>query len=330
PGEVRILGPKQSFRDALGVESSGLRLDRALRGIVSGRWDGAEGELRTMQEGGGAAGGFLLGPELAGYLIDLARAKSVCLRAGAGTIPMQSAELEIPVLTSDVAAQWIGETGAITPTDAAIGSHVLHAKTLACLTSVSVELAEDTNIGQIVQNSMAQAISLKLDYAALRGIGVVEPTGLRYAPNVNERAAVGTPTYDEFSEAIETIWTQNGEPNAAIYSPRTAGFLDRVKNGDGEPAMAPASWKNLQYHLVSSQIPETLGLGGNESEAYVGDFRQLQFGVRSAVRIEVFRSGTVGALDAVGQKLIWIRAYVRADVHIARETHFTRLLGVTW
>ncbi len=49
-----------------------------------------------------------------------------------------------------------------------------------------------------------------------------------------------TPTnFDLFVTAIESVRAANWEPNAALYSPRTAGTMSRLKDTTGQPMRQP-------------------------------------------------------------------------------------------
>ena len=66
-----------------------LSLQRYLRGMATGEWDGAEHE-RALAEATVGAGGALVPAPLSARVIDLMRARTVVMRAGAVTVPMAS------------------------------------------------------------------------------------------------------------------------------------------------------------------------------------------------------------------------------------------------
>lgn len=63
-----------------------------------------------------SAGGYIINPEFSTRFIDLARSASVCMRAGAITLPMQSSELVIAGLATDPTSYWRAETVPVTST----------------------------------------------------------------------------------------------------------------------------------------------------------------------------------------------------------------------
>jgi HK97 family phage major capsid protein len=314
-----------------GIRPQELDFGKTLRGMVTGDWDGAHAERKTLSSSDGV-GGYLLPSPLSSILVDLARNQSVCMRAGAVTIPMNSGTLDIARLTSDPTGYWKQENAAGTASDIGTGRFTLRAKTLMALVKSSVELIEDApNAGAIIQNALSAALALELDRACLRGTGAAaEPLGIKNFPGVQTIPTIGTLAgFDEFSSAWEMIQASNGpsEGICTIMNPREAGDIDRMKDGESKPILAPPSWA-LMKHLVSNQVSITGG-GGAEGEAYVGDFSQLAVGVRTGVTLEVTRVGSDTDSSAFKNLQVWIRAYLRADLVLLQPTWFVYLSGIT-
>jgi HK97 family phage major capsid protein len=187
----------------------------------------------------------------------------------------------------------------------------------------------------LIRRSFARTLALEVDRAALRGTGnqtapVDEPRGLRYWPGVpvlpqgTNGAALSS--FDAISQAVETVWGANFEPNAAIYAPRTAGVLDRLKEGGtNSPLSAPESLSSLsKFRTNQVSILETQGSATDASSIYVGDFSQLAIGMRSRLRIEVSRTDDY----SWNQLAVSIRAYLRADVAVLQPTAFAIVTGI--
>jgi HK97 family phage major capsid protein len=316
-----------------GIKGDDLDVGRWFRGVVTGNWHGAEGELRAMAGSGGATGGFLLPEPLAVRVIDLARNAAVVMAAGAQTVLMDSATLALAKVTKDPTAAWKGENAAATASDMNFGRVNLSAKTLVALLKMSVELVEDSaNLSQIVSTSLGQALALELDRAALRGAGGIEPLGVRNWSGIQtiDKSGGLLSVYDDFSTAWQKVLEKNG-PSAGlsvIYAPVTAGNVDRRKDGQGLPLQPPASWRSMKT-FVSNQVPANLGGGSNESEAYVGAFNELLIGLRTEMKIEVSREAADSAGSAFGNLQVWIRAYLRVDVALEHDDHFVVLHGFT-
>lgn len=341
--KIRTLRPDQRMADSVpyhlpdGIRASELSLGRFVRGITTANWTGAEAEKRAMAEGLDTAGGYLVPVPLALNIIDLARNQARCFQAGATTIPMESRTLNLAVVEGDPTAYWRAENVSITESEMTFGRVELQSRTLAALMKSSVELLEDAvNIDTIIRNALSKALALELDRAILRGAGAAEePCGIRNWDGIqtidmgtNGDALTG---YDDFSEAWQKIHEENGPDDgiSIIYSPREAGTLDRKKDGEGLPLKPPESWEKMKK-FVTNQIPIDLtkGTAENASEAYVGVFRECLVGIRTQLLIEASRQAADSSGSAFGSLQVWIRAYLRADVVIARPKWFVLIDGI--
>lgn len=329
-GGVQILRAGQKMVDFVGGADAGpVSFDRFLRGKVSGRWNGATAE-KALSEGTDSAGGFLVPDVLSAQVIDLMRNQARINQAGAVTIPMTSDNLRLARLAGDPTGSWKAELAAVADSNLTFERISLVPRVLAVKVLASVELIEDGHdVEGTISRSLAAALALELDRAALRGSGVgSEPTGLRNQTGVTVTslgANGATPTYAKFSEAIQTVREGNDEPNAIIYSPRTAGTLDRLVDSTAQPLQPLPSFQALTKY-TTKQIPDNLvhGTATNASEAYIGNFAQMYVGLRTSLKVEVSRTSGE-AWDKLGLE---IRAYLRADVALAHPGSFVVLTGI--
>lgn len=333
--EFRLLRPDESISGGE-RRRDGPSLGKIVRGLATGRWEGAEGERRTMSGADDVLGGYLLPAPVSSRVIDLARNKAVIFKAGAQTAPMESAELSLARVAGDPTAYWRHENVTVTKSDMSFERVTLRARTLAAIVPCSVELLEDAeNAATVIENALAQALALELDRAALRGIGAAaEPMGIRNWPSVNISllGANGAVLngYSNFIDAIELIWEQSGSPNAVIYAPRTAADLGNKKDGNGLPLSGPKIWEDLPIKVVSKQIPKnlTVGTANNCSEVYLGDFTRLVVGIRRELTIEVSRQAADSSNSAFTDMQVWLRAFLRADIALEMPEHFAVITGV--
>ncbi|GAI70510.1 unnamed protein product, partial [marine sediment metagenome] len=332
--EIRTFGPADKIYGSReydlidGIRPDELSVGRWFRGVVTGRWDGAEAEKRVMSIGDASLGGWLIPAPISDQIVDLARNQTRVIQSGALIIPMSSPTLTIAKWTKDVDAQWLAENQEGTFSDFNLALGELKVKKLAGLTSMSVELFEDAaNLETAIRTSLSACLALALDHAALYGIGAgAEPCGIRHTAEIQLVDAGGALTnYDDFSEAWQNVQEKNGpaEGMSVILAPRTIGELDRLKveNKKLEP---PDSW-GMMKKFSTNQIPMDLGTGENESEAFVGQFRQCLIGMRTDVAIEISRT----AEDAFKKFKVLIRAYLRADVIIIRPDWLCVVHGIT-
>ena len=301
-----------------------------------------EREILAQQSGGSdTGGGYLLPSPVSERFVDLARSASVCMRAGAQTLAMDSSELSIARLTSDASPVWREELVAVTSSDVSFDKIVLRPKVVAAIIPVSIELLEDAaNAASIIESSLQAQLGLKLDQAILSGRGAsAEPTGIRNHADVNAITSVGTPTnYSHLTSAIKSIFEANFDRElrdvAWVTNPRDGATYDGLADTTGQP-LRPTPWAADMRRFSTTSIATDEGGGSNESYMIVGDFRQCLVGMRtSGVNLEVLREGTVtdssgDSWNATTQLLRHVRAYMRVDVALLRPTWFTVLSGVT-
>jgi HK97 family phage major capsid protein len=303
------------------------------------------GDMQNAQIGStDSAGGYLMNPQMSGLVLDMARAASVCSKAGAITIPMNTSELTIAKVDSDATAYWRGETVAVTGSSMAFGRITLRAKTLAAIVPVSIEMLEDAaNAPQIIEAALAAVLGQKLDAAGLYGTGAgAEPQGIKYASGTNSVTSVGTPTagaatYAKVFTALKNILDANYPGSTGelswIQNPRDVTNWAALADTTYQPLAAPPMVAAMKQYATTA-LPKTEGGGGAESSAIIGHFPSLAFGMRtSGVQIQILDSGTVndGTDDwnATTQLMKFIRVYMRADVALLRPSWFSVLSGIT-
>ena len=211
-----------------------MHVGRCLVAALTGRPDRLnETERRAMLGGLDSSGGYLLNSPLSGIMVDLARSASVCIKAGAQTLPMTTSELYIAQLLTDPVSHWRAETVAVQSSDLAFGKVVLRPRTLVAIVPISIELLEDVqNAETIIQSALQNSMAAAVDLACLVGTGTAEqPLGIRNTVGVNTQTSVGTPAdYSPFSAAVGDILTDNypGDLSALswILHPRDGQVLD--------------------------------------------------------------------------------------------------------
>lgn len=289
-------------------------------------------ETKQASEGIGAAGGWLISEAVSARIIQKARNQMCVQRAGAITIPMETAELRLVRIVTDPTSAFYGENETISESDWSLAPINLKAQTLGCLVRSSIALLEDAkNAGSQLEEAMAASIALEMDRVSILGDGVNEPRGILNCDDVHV-ISMGTngaalTSYDEFSNSVEDIAESNGIPNAVIMAPRTAGAIDRLKEGTtNAPLPGPESYKNLTKY-VTNQIPitDTKGTSSAASRAYIGDFKNVVFGVRKALEVIITREG---GTDVFSKVQALIRCRVRMDIGILRENHFCIVEGI--
>lgn len=317
-------------------------LGGVLRGILLNDMSDIPRELQSaMTTGSDSSGGYLVPSVLSERVIDLARANSVVMRAGAMTLPMDAAEMAIARVTGDPTTAWRAETGAVTASVPTFGRYYLRPKTLAAIVPVSMELLEDTpNAGSVIEQTLMAALGVEMDRVLLEGTGAAnEPRGIANTSGVNSQTGVGTPSnYSQITTAVRDILAANypGEIQdlAWVMNPTVGGTYDGLVTGissDNTP-LEPTPWVRQLMRLYTTNLAAT---GSPQSyNTIVGDFSQLLVGMRtSGVVIDVVDGGSVTDSDSISwnatsQFLRHVRARIRVDSVVMQPGFFSVLSGV--
>lgn len=344
PGQLRMLKREHRMADLMPEPSDDdrcLDLGKIIKGMVTNNWTDADLEKKTMAQTPGSSGGYLLPDFLSTRVIDLARARSVIVAAGAQTVKMEGANLKIAKLAGDPTAHWRGELQAIAPSDASFEQITLTPRTLAVLCKMSVEVVEDSlNLAKVVEDALSQAIAVELDRACMFGNGAPggEPCGIATWPGVAEVTTVGIPTsgtnpYTHILTGIQNTLEANYSGDltdlACIIHPRDWTLLESMADDNYNPLQMPKSVAGLKW-LITTAIPTTQTIGGNSdcSTTFIGSFQECLIGMRTTLTIEVTRVGADSDSSAFTNLETWIRGYLRADFAIGRPAMITKATGV--
>jgi len=146
---------------------------------------------------------------------------------------------------------------------------------------------------------------------------------------ISDRAPTGAVAWDWGSKQVSGLWQPNENPNAAIWSARTAGELDLLRTSTGEVLAPPDSVAKLK-RLFTNQIPNNLTQGANNdcSLAFVGDFTNLLIGMRTQLQLEISREAVVNSVSMFETLQVAIRAYLRADIALEHPAGFRVVTGI--
>lgn len=325
---VFALRPEQRFTTwarakSGGEEYRGLGLGQYLRSMVVGGKNDVE--RRALSEGSDSAGGYTVPDILSATLIDLARAQSVVMRAGAQTVPLTSDTNNFAQLLTDPVPAWRAEAGAVAESDPTFGLVQMIPRSLAVQTKVSVELMEDSlNLATELPRVLAAAMAVELDRVALLGSGTPpEPEGIANVSGIGTTALAAALTgFGPLVTARTGILTANLAPTAIVMHPRDEGTLTGLVDGNGQPLQAARAIEAIQM-LTTTAIPTDGGGGSDESTIFVGNFSKLLVGIRSAIRVEVLKT------SAYASNLQYtLLAHMRADVAVTQAGGFYTITAV--
>lgn len=308
-----------------------LSLGKYIKGAFTGDWRGASDEAQVfnaMSGAGAASGGVLLPTRLSTGIIDLARAQTRVLQAGATIVPMDTRTVDVARWTQDPTPTWRLENAPITESDGALDKITLTAKTLAVVTRVSRELIEDTDVEEALRNAFARAFALKVDMGALYGSGAdPEPRGVKNTAGVTKTALAtngASPTWDALVDSVGRLEDANEEATAQIVAGRTLRSLAKAKDSAGQYIGAPSYLDGVERY-ATSQVPINLttGTSTDTSDVFTGDWRQLFVSVRIDLTITPLQERFMPDAGQYG-----FVAWYRGDIQVARPKAFDVVTGV--
>ncbi|MCB1995335.1 MAG: phage major capsid protein [Burkholderiaceae bacterium] len=335
---IDVLSADQSLlqREVAATEHKGdiPSMGRVLRGLaLGGAADDArelEAERKALNIGNDPQGGYSVQGMLSSAWIDKLRAAMVLTRAGAQTVPMDAGELLMLKLTGDPTVSWHAENGSVPDTDATFGQVRLAAKTCVALVKLSIELAQDSsNIEAILERALIQALANAIDSAGLVGVttnAAVAPmtgAGVLNLSGRNTVTSIGTPVAWDFAiDGMYELLADNvpmANIGALVANPVLWKHMAKLKTGladDNTPLMPPSE--------VSS-MPKLWTTAAPTGTAMIADWRDLMFGVRKNITIDVLRQTFLGSNLQIG-----ILAHARVDFAAVRSESFCSLEDITY
>lgn len=332
---IPVLENKQSLASIERRSESLPSMGRLLRGIVSGGRAPDADELAEERKALGISsdpsGGYTVQGQLAGEWIDALRANMVLSRAGARTVPMDAKTLTLAKITGDPVVTWHAENADLAAADPTFGAVTLNAKTAVCLVKLSLELSQDSaNIEQILASVLTSALAHEIDMAGLVGKttdAAISPAGIMNAAGRNKVTSIGAPTsWDFLVDGCYELMLDNVPAErigAFVAHPAVWKKMRKLKTGitnDNTPLTMPAEIAALPKYWTTA-APLT---GGTTAAGIVADWRDLLFGVRKEITVQVLTQSLLGSNLQLG-----ILAYARCDFASVRDESFCTLEGIT-
>lgn len=241
--------------------------------------------VRDEMLGAKASSGPALVPEfVGGHIIDLVRASSRVIEAGALTIPI-SGPTNLAKITSDPTVYEHTEAAAdVSESDIGLVPVIANPKTLAAIIPLTMEVVSDSpNLDQVIETSLSAAFGAKFDALSL--------AVMLADANIPSSAAGQDPAiWAKVLEAVGAAMALNQDTPSAMIS-NTADYMARAS----QLASTAGMWLGKPPVLSSMlELPTTKLTAGT---GIMGDF-QRGFGVvvREQLKLEVVRYGKPGSV----------------------------------
>lgn len=293
-------------------------------------------------------GGVLAPYEYSSELIELLRPLTAVRRLGARTIPLVGGMI-MPRQTAGANAYYIGEEGEVNASNLSFGDLKFEEKELMAVVPISNKLIRvaGNSANQVVTNDLTLGFAVKSDATFIRGTGTqYSPKGLRYWAHSDNVFSVITDS-DVLTEVDKTLTQAIYKLKAAdipmiqpgwIISPRTEVFLWRLKDGNGNYVYKDEMRAGLLWgmpYVATTQIPDNLGAGGNESEIYFADFAQVLIAEASQIGFSVsteasYKDASGNLVSAFSKDQTVVRAKAIHDFGVRHDKAVAVITGVTW
>jgi HK97 family phage major capsid protein len=271
----------------------------------------------SLNMGSDSAGGILVPANLAAEVIEILRPKAVIRRLGARTLPLPNGNLTVPRLNGGAVVGYIGTDTDIPSTGQTFDDLKLSAKKLAALVPISNDLLAysgvNPNVDQIVVDDLTGAVAAREDKAFIRDDGTGNtPKGLKswmipgnvlHAPDLTGLSGQALYTaIDQFLGSL-ILLLENANSNLTnpgwVMAPRTKRFLADFRDGNGNKFYPELAQGMLKGYPVGSttQVPNNLGAGANQSEIYFADFGDCFIGETEQLRIDYSSEATYKDTD---------------------------------
>lgn len=311
-------------------------------------WGTETGQIVANQEQStNVKGGFLVNTAYSADFIDLLRPSVVIRRLGARSVPMPDGNLTMRRKTQGTSASYVGERTPAPTTDLSVDQMSMSAKTLRALVPITNQLIRRASMGvvQMVRDDLLEGVAVKEDQIFIRSPGDdLTPKGLAaLMPAGNKLAITAGQTLESVTADLMRVRLRVINANVPmiscgwVMSWRSKMFLETLRDGNGNLAFPEVGARGTLYGYpigTTTSVPDNLGVGGNESEIYFGDFSQLLIGDTESVTIA---SSDTAAYDdggvirsAFSNDETVVRLIAEHDTGTRYAVAFAMLTGVTW
>lgn len=284
-------------------------------------------EQRTLTTAGDAASLYptVHRPDL---FIDMLRSRLITGRLGATVLNGLVGDNDIPKQIGSSTAQWVGEEGEITATDADFDDVHLRPKTVGAITSFSRRtlINAQPSVEMLVRRDLAAVVARAIDRAAILGTGAGNmPLGVVNTSGVHSLSLAG-PTWDQvtdFAASIESDDADVGTMGWAMTPKAAKVFRTTLKvSGDASGGFLMDSRDSLDGFTVArtTALPDSDGGSPEQEDSTVifGAWNQLLVGYWSGLDLLV--NPYEGAAYSRGRVLV--RAMRDCDVAVRHAESF--------
>ncbi len=309
-------------------------------------------ESKALSAQDATAGGYLAPGETANEVIELLHEITAVRQMGVRRMPLPKGKVTIPKMTGGATASYLGENENITSSDPTFGTLELTEKKAAGLVAMSNDLLRtaDVRVDQLILDDLVAALADLEDVAFIRYDGTShKPKGLKSwienGVSGHSFASAGTTVANvtsDLSKMVRLVEDQKIRLRSPgfLMSPRSKWYLMSQRDGNNNLVWADELRQGRLMGFpvgISTQIPDNLGGGTDESEVYFCDFSHAILAESDQVEVEAMRgaayynSGSSAVVSGFSLDQTAIRAIIRHDFGLRHGgAEGTLLTGVQW
>ena len=246
-------------------------------------------------------------------------------------IHLPGAGAEIPVITSDPAAEWVSETGKKPVANPGLSKKIMSAYKLAVIVPFSNEFRRDANaLYNALVNRLPNALAAQFDATVIGGTAPGSNFDVLTACQTQEVGFAG------FAAAMGDIADNGGNMDGIILSPQAKAATLTTVDLSGRPLfIADASQGNLGTIFGAKTLAEKAAHVAGVCDGVAGDWTQAVWGTVEGVKIDFSDQATLtaGTIDSpvtinlFQQNMFAVRAEI--EVGFRADTNCFNLLTVT-
>ena len=255
--------------------------------------------------------------------------------------------VQIPVITSDPSASWVGETEEKPVSNPGLTSKLMQAYKLAVIMPFSNEFRRDARaLYDALVARLPGALAKKFDEAVIGASAAPGGNWDNFSACTAQSlvAAVGHTAYDGLVAAFADIADHGGALNGFALSPTAEGLLLAATDGQGRPLFVNSAADGAIPRILSAPVVSSRGMykagsaaAGSSSGApalvgVAGDWTQAMYGTVEGVQISISDQATLTSGTTVINLWQSNMFAVMAEIELgfrADTTCFNLLTGVT-
>lgn len=248
-----------------------------------------------------------LPPDVSQEIMQKTQSASAVMRL-ARRIALPGRGLQIPVITSDPTAAWVGETEEKAVSNPGLSTKQMQAYKLAVIVPFSDEFRRDARaLYDALVARLPGSLAMQFDRTVVGAAAAPGGNWDNFAACTTQSlvASVGHTAYDGLVAAFSDIADQGGALNGFALSPTAEGLLLAATDGQGRPLFVNSAAEGAIPRILSAPVVSGRGMykagtaaagSSSGSPAIVGvagDWTQAMYGTVEDVQISISDQATL-------------------------------------